>query len=212
MSAAGAKETGLMSRNLRKFAAPLVMSVALVGTLSGCLGLGGGKAPPTLMRLTAAQSAPAGTALSGKLGDAIVVLDPETDRSLAVTRIAVQVDDSNVAYLANAQWVERPAHLFAELVAETVRAGGKHLVFTADQVATSGGTRLGGRLIEFGYDARGQAAVVRYDAVWTAPGGSVSTKRFEARIPGVSAKPESIGPALNRAANQVAAQVAAWLG
>jgi len=102
--------------------------------------------------------------------------------------------------------------LFAALLAETVRAGGKHLVFTADEAVTTSGSRLGGRLLAFGYDAREQAAVVRYDAVWTAPGGTVSTKRFEAKIPGVAAKPEQVGPALNRAANQVAAQVAEWLG
>lgn len=189
------------------------LALALMGGLSGCVSLGGGgKAPPTLLRLSATQSVPAGTALSGKVSDAIVVLDPETDRSLAVTRVAVQVDDSNVAYLPEALWVERPSHMFAALVAETVRAGGKHLVFTADEAVTSSGTRLGGRLITFGYDAREQAAVVRYDAVWTAPGGSVSTKRFEAKVPGVAAKPELVGPALNRAANQVAAQVAEWLG
>jgi len=189
------------------------LAAALALGLSGCVSLGGGgKAPPTMMRLSATQSAPAGAALSGKVSDAIVVLDPETDRSLAVTRVAVQVDASNVAYLQNAVWVERPAHMFAALVAETVRAGGKHLVFTADEAVTSSGTRLGGRLTAFGYDAREQSVVVRYDAVWTAPGGSVSTKRFEAKVPGVSAKPGQVGPALNRAANQVAAQVAEWLG
>lgn len=189
------------------------IAAALVLGLSGCVSFGGGgKAPPTLLRLSATQSAPAGTALSGKVSDAIVVLDPETDRSLAVTRVAVQVDDSNVAYLPMALWVERPAHMFAGLLAETVRASGKHLVFTADEAVTNSGTRLGGRLSAFGYDAREQSVVVRYDAVWTAPGGAVSTKRFEARVPGVAAKPEQVGPALNRAANQVAAQVAEWLG
>lgn len=190
-------------------AAPLALALVL----SGCIGLGGGgKVPPSLMRLTPARLVEPGSALSGKAGDAIVVLDPETDRSLDNTRVAVQVDDANVAYLKDGQWVERPAHLFAGLVAETIRAGGKHLVLSADEASIAGGSRLGGELLEFGFDARDQSVVVRYDAVWTAPGGAVSTKRFEARVPGVAAKPEAVAPALNKAANQVAAQVAEWVG
>ncbi len=195
-------------RNWWKAAAP----TALALMLSGCLGLGGGKPPPTLLRLTAAKSVPAGTALSGKATDAIMVLDPQTDRSLAVTRVAVQVDDSNVAYLKGVQWVERPAHLFGALLAETIRADGKHLVFSADEAVSLGGTRLSGRLLDFGYDARSQSVVVRYDALWTSATGSITTKRFEAVVPGIAAKAEFVGPALNKAANQVAAQVADWVG
>ena len=190
-----------------KCAAPLALALLLQGCISF-----GGKVPPTLLRLTSTQSAPAGASLSGRTSDAIVVLDPDTDRSIAVTRVMVQVDDSNIAYLAKAQWAERPSHMFAALMAETVRAGGKHLVFTADEAVTVLGSRLGGRLMAFGYDAREQAVVVRYDAVLSAPGGVVNTKRFEAKIAGVAATPEAVGPALNRAANQVAGQVSEWLG
>ncbi len=191
-----------------KWSAPLALALLL----QGCVSLGGGKPPPTLLRLTATQAPAAGSSLNGKTVDAIVVLDPDTDRSLAVTRIMVQVDDSNVAYLAKAQWAERPSHMFAAVLAETVRAGGRHLVFTADEAVTVLGSRLGGRLMALGYDAREQAVVVRYDAVLSATGGVVSTKRFEVKIPGVAATPEQVGPALNRAANQVAAQVSDWLG
>ena len=140
-----------------------------------------------------------------------MVLDPETDRSLDVVKVAVQVDDSNIAYLADVQWVERPAHLFAGLLAETVRAGGKHIVFTADDAVTTSGSRLSGHLLDFGYDAREQSAVVRFEAVWTTTSGTVTTKRFESRVPGVGPKSEQVGPALNKAANTVAEQVAEWL-
>ncbi|MEY4159666.1 MAG: hypothetical protein RLZZ136_287 [Pseudomonadota bacterium] len=189
------------------------LPLALAFGLSGCINLGGGhKSAPSLLRLAAAQSAAAGSALSGNSSDAIIVVDPETDRSLAVTRLAVQLDDSRVAYLKDAQWVERPAHMFAALLAETIRAGGKHLVFASGDAVTSGGSRLSGHLLDFGYDARSKVAVVRYDAVWTAPGGAVTTKRFESRVKAVPAKPEVVGHALNQAANDVAAQVAVWLG
>jgi cholesterol transport system auxiliary component len=188
------------------------LTLVLLAGLTGCLGLGGAKAPPTLFSLTPSRSLEAGASLAGKAEDALLVLDPETDRSLAVTRIAVQVDASNIAYLPKAQWVERPADLFGTLLAETIRAGGKHLVFTDDEAAPTTKHRLSGRLVAFGYDAREQAVVVRYDALKSGPGGAIATRRFEAIVPGIAPKAEFVGPALNKAANKVAGEVADWVG
>ncbi len=191
------------------------MKLALAGlvlSLSGCLGLGGGKPPPTLFTLTADKSLAAGTALAGNAAQSLIVVDPETDQSLANTRIAVQVDQSNVAYLPKSAWVERPARLFGTVMAETIRAGGKRIVFFGDDGTSISRNRLGGRLSAFGYDAREQAVIVRFDAVLSGAAGAVSTRRFEAKVPGVAAKPEQVAPALNRAANQVAAEVAEWVG
>ncbi|MEP6868666.1 MAG: ABC transporter [Novosphingobium sp.] len=190
----------------------MMIAVPLLAALSGCVGLGGGKPPASLFSLTATSQVPVGVELTGKLDDAIMVIDPETDRRLTVTRVAVQVDDSNVAYLKDAQWVERPAHLFGSLLAETIRSRGKRLVLSGDEGFGNVRLRLGGRLVDMGYDARSQSAVVRFDAVRVGPGGATVSKRFEAVVPGVSAKPEIVGPALNRAANDVAAQVADWVG
>lgn len=180
--------------------------------LAGCVSLGGGKAPPTLVSLTPATAAPAGTNVSGNLRDALVVAEPETDRRLAVQRIPVQIDDANVAYLQDAQWVERPARLFRALLAETIRAKSGRLVVEDNQIEAGGGGRLAGRLLDMGYDARRQAVVVRYDAIRETKGGGVTTRRFEAVVPGVQPKTEFVGPALNQAANQVAQQVADWVG
>lgn len=202
-----------MGMNLRSHAhIGKIAAIGLVLSLSGCLGLGGGKPPPTLFTLTADKTLPTGTVLSGNAAQALIVLDPETDQSLSNTRIAVQVDQSNVAYLAKAAWVERPARLFGTLMAETIRAGGKRIVFVGDDGINTSRNRLGGRLTAFGYDAREQAVIVRFDAVLNGAAGAVSTRRFEAKVPGVAAKPELIAPALNRAANQVAAEVADWVG
>lgn len=188
----------------------LVAGIALA--LSGCLGLSGAKAPPTLLTLSAASSLPAGGSAAGAAADGILVMDPETDRAIAVNRVVVRIDDTNIAYLKQAQWVERPARLFGSLLAETIRAKGNRLVFTGDDAMAAGETRLGGRLVDFGYDARTQSAVVRFDAVRTGKTGAIATKRFEASVPGVVAEPESVGPALNQAANKVAAEVADWVG
>jgi len=188
-----------------KYAAPLA---ALF--LAGCLSFGP-KVPATLFDLTPDTVAAPGSGTSGTLESAILVLEPEAEQRLDVTRVPVQIDDANVAYVKDAMWIERPARLFQLLIAETLRAKGSRLVLDTDPGA--GNTlRLGGRLLDMGYDARTLEAVVRFDAVRTQPGGRIDTKRFEARVPGVSAKPAVLGPALDQAANQVAIQVAEWVG
>lgn len=187
------------------------LAAAPFALLAGCVNLGGGKPPPTLVSLTPASAAPAGATASGTLKDALVVAEPETDRRLAVQRIPVQIDDANVAYLQNAQWVERPSRLFRSLLAETIRAKGR-LVIEDNQIEAGGNGRLAGRLLDMGYDARRLSVVVRYDAIREDKSGAVSTRRFESVIPVAAPKGEYVGPALNQAANQVASQVADWVG
>lgn len=186
------------------------VATALAG-LAGCVSLGGGKVPATLFTLSADKVAPAGTATSAKFTQAVLVMEPETDRRLAVLRVPVQIDAAQIAYLQDAQWVERPARLFRSLLAETLRADGKRLVIEDHQPAMSTGARLSGRLLDMGYDARDMTVVVRFDAMLTR-GSEIRTKRFEATVSGVAAKPQEVGPALNKAANDVAGQVAEWLG
>ena len=189
-----------------------VLAVPLAASLllGGCLSFGP-KVPTTLFDLTPDAVAAPGSGTSGTLESAIVVLEPEAEQRLDVTRVPVQIDDANVAYVKDAMWIERPARLFQRLVAETLRAKGTRLVLDSDP-GTGNALRLGGRLLDMGYDARTLEAVVRFDAVRTQPGGRIDTKRFEARVPGITAKPAALGPALDQAANQVAVQVAEWVG
>lgn len=189
----------------------LVALALAAAALSGCISLGG-KAPKMLIGLTADERPAAGAMPGGARTDALVVLDPEAGRKLDVLRIPVQVDDARIAYLTDVTWVERPARLFRQLLAETIRARGKRLVMEAVEEGANAKTTLGGRLVDMGYDARGQAAIVRFDAIRSDGKGGVEVRRFEAEVPGVSAEAESIAPALNRAANEVAKQVADWVG
>lgn len=195
-------------RQMRLFKTPVLLGLAL--TVSGCFGFGG-KPPPTLLTLTPATAIPAGTVTSGDPKTAIMVMEPETDQKLAVVRVPVQVDDTNIAYVKKAAWVERPARLFRALLAETLRSKTNALVLEDSQAAANTGVRVSGRLIDMGYDARTSSVVVRFEAIRSSTGGAVVTKRFESVVPGIQPKPEFIGPALNQAANDVAAQVAAWV-
>lgn len=188
--------------------AGLLAALALLG---GCVSLGG-KPPKMLIGLTADKTAAAGAMAGGPVAEALVVLDPQADRRLDVLRVPVQVDGSQIAYLQDVAWVERPARLLRHLLAETIRAKGKRLVFEATDDVTGSKLTLSGRLIEMGYDARSQSVAVRFDALREDGKGGVEARRFEAVIPGISPTPESVAPALNRAANQVAAEVADWVG
>lgn len=178
--------------------------------LSGCVSLGGGKPPKVLLDLTPSASVTAGATVSGRTSSAIAVLEPAADQKLAVTRVPVQVNASTVAYLKDAVWVDRPAHLFQQLLAETLRAKGDRVVLEGE--VANARMQLGGRLIDMGYDARSQSAVVRFEAVRRGPDGAVDTRRFEDVVPGVPARAAPVAAALNEAANKVAGEVADWVG
>ena len=185
----------------------LAAPLAALLLLGGCLSFGP-KTPPTLFELTAENPAPAGAGQSGSLASALVVEVPEAPLALNVTRIPVQVDATNLAYVKKAAWAERPARLFQRLLAETIRAKGSRLVLESEP-GTGNSEVLSGRLLAMGFDAPTNSAVVRFDAMRTTKGGQVQTRRFEASQ-GASVDPAMLGPALNRAANDVARQVAEW--
>jgi cholesterol transport system auxiliary component len=188
-----------------------VGALAALLLLGGCISLGG-KTPKQLIRLTAETTAPAGDMGSASLHDALVVLDPESDRRLDVQRVPVQIDDATIAYLKDATWVERPARQFRRLLAETIRAKGKRLVVEQGDASEGGKSTLSGRLLDMGYDARSQSVVLRFDAIREDAAGNVTSRRFEATVPGVSANVQAVAPALNKAANEVASEVADWMG
>ncbi len=193
--------------------APRRAALALAGALalSACISLGP-DVPETLIGLTAERSAAPGTLGGGELAEAIIVFEPQAPQRLDVTRVPVQVDEARIAYLKDAIWVEKPARLFQKLLAETIRAGGRRLVLDSPDPGIPSGTRLFGRLVDMGYDARTSEVVVRYDAIRESPGGEIETRRFESRVGGVAADAGAVAPALNTAANAVARDVAAWIG
>jgi cholesterol transport system auxiliary component len=193
------------------YAARWAILPALALTLSGCLSLG--KDPPdSLLNLTPAAQAAAGTGATGTSDTALAILDLQAPQKLNVTRVPVTTGDSSLAYLKDAEWVEKPARLFGRLLADTVRAKGNRLLVNGTDLEFQAASKLSGTLSAMDYDAATGSVVVRFDAVLQSGDSQVTTRRFEAIIPGVAAEPAAVGEALNRAANRVADEVAEWAG
>ena len=92
-----------------------------------------------------------------------------------------------------------------------VRRTTDRVVLDPHQATLDPGLLVSGTLQRFGYDAASGQVVVQYDgALSTAGGTRVETRRFTASVP-ADGTAASVGPALNEAANQVAADVAKWI-
>lgn len=186
----------------------LTLSLALA--LGACVNLGG-KTPPSLLVLTPAQTVASGTLQRGAAKDALVILIPEVPRKLETNRVPVQMDDSNIAYLQDAVWADKPSRLMQMLLMEVIAAKNNRLVLNEVDAGGKAEQFLAGTLLEFGLDATRNEAVVIYDAVRLQNGKEVEKKRFEARSTVTEVIPGASGAALNEAANVVAADIAAWL-
>ncbi len=189
----------------------ILATIASIGVLSGCISLGS-EPPEQLLTLTPSAVIPAGAAAEGEVAAALAVQVPNVTQRLNVTRVPVTTSDSSLAYLEEAFWVEKPAQLFRNVLAETIRAKGNRLVVGAGELEYVARTQLAGQLVDMGYDATTGSVVVRYDAVLRGDDGTVRTRRFEETIPGVLPEAVAVGAALNEASNTVADQVAEWVG
>lgn len=203
-----------MIRNL-PFPRPALLAAAGAAlALAGCVSIGGGEPPESLLTLTSTAIAPQGSGARGG-GEAeegtIAVLTPEAPAKLDVLRVPVTVSPTEIAYLKEAYWVEKPARLFRRLLGETLRTRTDALVIDTDDSPLEPRVKLRGTLIDMGYDAPSRSAVVRFDAIRTDGQGNAVSRRFEAIESGIDAEPGAVGPALNRAANRVAADVADWI-
>jgi cholesterol transport system auxiliary component len=200
-----------MNKVLRSLA-----SVALALTVAGCslgglLG-GGGKPPATQLTLTPTAPDPGQIARTANAGQAVTIAIPAVAKEIRTNRVPVQITPTDIQYVKNLQWVDTPDRLFADLVAETVRRTTSRVVLGPKQSALDPGLLVNGELQRFGYDAQTGQVVVQYDASLSTEGGTrVEARRFTATAP-ADGSAASVGPALNSAANQVATEVARWIG
>ena len=200
-----------MNRMLR-WGAPIVLGFAAAGcSLSGLLG-GGGKTPATLQTLTPEAADPGPMTRASHAGQAVSIAVPIVAKELRTVRVPVQISPTDVQYVTNLQWIDTPDRLFQALLSETVRRTTNRVVVGTNQATLDPGLVVSGQLQKFGYDAQTGQVVVEYDgALSTAGGNRVESRRFVATAP-ADGTAGTVGPALNRAANQVAAEVASWVG
>jgi cholesterol transport system auxiliary component len=190
---------------------PLAAALLAAGcSIGGLLG-GGEKPPPTLLTLTPEAAPPGEFTRAASAGQAITIRTPEISNELRTNRVPAYVSYSDVAYIQNLQWVDTPNRVFRELLAETVRRMSNRIVLDPGQTALDPGVQISGELHRFGYDAQSGMVIVRYDASLATAGGTrVETRRFEATAP-ADGTAGTVGPALNRASNQVALEFAQWI-
>jgi cholesterol transport system auxiliary component len=190
------------------------VSIALAAAVAGCSlsgMLGGGKAPPVLFTLTS-DAPPAAQSRSAAVGETVTLQLPIIPEELRTARVPVRVTPTEVQYVQDLQWVDTPNRLFQGLLEETVRRTTNRVVLDPNQSALDPGLVVTGELQRFGYEAATGMVVVQYDASLATQGGThVQTRRFEAAVP-ADGTAATVAPALNQAANQVALEVARWIG
>lgn len=184
----------------------LLLPLAAALALAGCFG---GNTPATLLTLTPAtpgqtfeRTAPA--------ADAITIELPVAGREIRQVRVPVLETTGQVTYVQDLQYSETPDHLFQQLLSETVKRTTGRVVIDPRQAGIDPGTRVSGVLQRFGYDATTGQVVVTYDATATR-GTTVQTRRFTSSAP-ADGTAATVGTAINAAANDVATQVARWIG
>jgi ABC-type uncharacterized transport system, auxiliary component len=190
-------------------------AIALAAALSGCsissvLGGGSSKGPVTLQTLTSEAPDPGAIVRNAAAGQAITIATPSASKELRTVRVPVQLTPNDVQYVSNFQWIDTPDRLFQHLLEETIRRTTNRVVLNPQQSSMDPGLVVSGELERFGYDASTGQVIVTYDASLSA-GNRVETRRFTASAP-ADGTGGSVGPALNRAANQVAQDVAKWIG
>jgi len=200
-----------MNRNALALLGPLAIAAATL-PLSGCISLGP-KPPPRLMTLAATAPLPPGPAITTGDKQAVQIARLSAIPALGTQRVLVTDGPTAIAYLKGGLWSAAPADLFRGLLAETITVRTGRVVTEPRLLQIQPDTRLAGQLSAFGLDGPGNAVTVTFDATLSHDGSDqIQSRRFSARMPVSSEQPEAVAAALNQAANQVAAEVADWIG
>lgn len=187
--------------------------IAASALLAGCVSIGGGGKPPAqLLTLTADAHPGAGEARKAVAGEPVVITIPGASQTIMTNRVAVQDGPVTIAYVKDAFWVEPPVRLFHRILVDTVGAKSGRVVLDPRQSNLEPGVSLSGHLRQFGVVADAGRVVIVYDAILSrGKGKPLESRRFEASEPVAVIEAVPVGSALNRAANRVAAEIAAWI-
>lgn len=153
--------------------------------------------------------------VSSKSKATLLVNNVAADPGYQTANIAYEMLAYNLRYYADHMWVSPPAQMILPIVADAIASKGYfHAVISAP---FSGETsyRLDTRLIalqqEFIQPSSKVRLIMQATLVDTTTNAVVATKRFQIVIPSPDNNPYSGVIAANRAANQVAAQMASFV-
>lgn len=195
---------------MKKTALVLIAGAALA--LSGCISFSP-KPPPRLMALSAAAPLQAGPATTAGDAQAVQIARLSAIPALATQRVLVTDGPTAIAYLKGGLWAAQPTDLFRGLLSETITARTGRVVTDPRLLQVQPNTQLAGQISAFGLDGPGMAVTVTFDATLAHTGSDqIQSRRFSARVPVASDQPQAVAAGLNQAANQVAADVADWIG
>ena len=194
----------------------LFSALAGAALLAGCgplVQVGGNAPPPEALLVLRADAPPPEWQGPTALAQTLAVAVPDVPAELQTLRLPVQVSAATLQYLAGASWSEQPNRQFQRLLADTL-AGAGVAVLDSRGGNVAAARQLSGHLREFGLDVRSAPVVrVRFDAQLAGPrgGGTVALRSFVAEEKVASQQPAVVAAALNRAANRLAGEVAAWV-
>ncbi|USI74092.1 ABC-type transport auxiliary lipoprotein family protein [Sphingomonas morindae] len=192
-------------------AAGSALALAALALLPGCVSFGP-KPPPSLIRFAPAAMAPADAGAPLTPARAVTVMVPTTPNELAAPRVPVRSGAADLAYLKDAQYADSPARLFRDLLMETIRARTGRPALEGRDYHLAGGSVLNSRIDTLSVDAGQRRVDLVVDAVLKTPNQDAMTRRFEAHVPVTAVTAPAVTPALSQAANDVAVQIADWVG
>lgn len=153
-------------------------------------------------------------------GDALLVTAPDTPAHISGLSVTVQPTPTSISYLADMRWSDRPARLFAQLLADRLDGGAQRTVLSGRQVDIPATVRLLGQLKAFSIvpddssaNAKRFTAVVVYQAMLVGMPADKLLAQSECtgREAATSLAAPAVGIAFNRAANACVTTLGPWL-
>lgn len=153
-------------------------------------------------------------------GDALLVAAPDTPAHISGLAVAVQPTPTSVSYLGDMRWSDRPARLFAQLLADRLDGGAQRTVLSGRQVDFPAAFRLVGQLKSFSIvPVRGNAGVTGYTAtvvyhamiIGMPADKLIAQGQCSGDEAAASLAAPAVGIAFNRAANACVTALGPWL-
>ena len=186
--------------------------VALGFVLGGCSILPKGEAPNVYLLPATPVSA---TAHRAVLQESLRIVTPQATRTLDSTHIAVLPEDNVITGYAGARWSDRAPRLLRDRLVDAFRTDGRFAAVSSDEANLQVDLELTGDLRAFQskYERGVPVVVIRYDVqlVRSRSRHIVATHRFDIRQSVVGKEVPQVITAFGQAADQLAAQVIAWV-